>query len=160
MASVEDVRVRRATTTDVAALSQLRYRWRVGERCERGLDERAFEEALSGWIEDHAATHLPFLAEKGLRPVGMAWLALVDRIPGPEQLVRRSAYLQSVYVVADERGHGVGARLIQLVVDHGRSLGLDYIAVHPSEQSFPLYRRLGFAETSRVLELRDVARPG
>lgn len=30
---------------------------------------------------------------------------------------------------------------------------LGYLSVHPSQLSFPLYRRLGFTETGEVLEL-------
>jgi hypothetical protein len=43
---------------------------------------------------------------------------------------------------------------MELVLAYARDLFLDYVAVHPSERSFPLYRRLGFTDTDGVLELR------
>jgi GNAT superfamily N-acetyltransferase len=86
--------------------------------------------------------------------VAIAWLAVVDRIPGPEFFVRRSGYVQSVYVVPDRRSQGVGTALMEHLVGYARNAELDYLAVHPSERSFEFYRRLGFAPTTKVLELR------
>ena len=125
-----------------------------GERGERGLNESSFEAALSTWMVDHVSTHVPFIAYRNGAAIGMAGLALIDRVPGPEHFTRRSAYVQSVYVLPGERSEGVGTGLMNAVLDHARHLGLDYVAVHPSERAFPLYRRLGFTETDSVLELR------
>lgn len=147
------IKIRAGSTADVSPLAALRYEWRVKERGERGLDAASFESALLEWMHSHP-THLPFLALHAGVPIGMAWLAVVDRVPGPEYFMRRSAYIQSVYVVGYERGGGVGTKLMQLVVSHARSEGLDYLAVHPSQQAFSMYRRFGFEETGRVLELR------
>ncbi|MGA2836522.1 MAG: GNAT family N-acetyltransferase [Acidimicrobiales bacterium] len=147
------VEVRIGSVEDVQALAALRYEWRVGERGERGLDPVSFEAALSEWMRGHT-DHIPFLALRGSTPIGMAWLAVVDRVPGPEQFTRRSAYVQSVYVVEHERAAGVGSKLMELVTDHARDMGLGYLAVHPSERAFSLYHRMGFEGTGRVLELR------
>ncbi len=87
-------------------------------------------------------------------PVGMAWMALVDRVPGPERFTRRSGLVQSLYVVPAHRAREIGARLVQRLLDHALGLGLDYMAVHPSDVAFSLYRRLGFSGTERVPELR------
>jgi GNAT superfamily N-acetyltransferase len=154
MAADRSLVVRVADGGDVGDLARLRYWWRAGERGEHGLDPASFEASLGGWMEEHRATHVPFLALRDGRAVAMAWLALVDRIPGPGVFVRRSAYVQSVYVAAAERAAGVGTALMETVLDHARGLGLDYVAVHPSERAFSLYRRLGFSTTDRVLELR------
>jgi ribosomal protein S18 acetylase RimI-like enzyme len=146
--------LRRGAESDASALAHLRFTWRSDEGAERGLDRAAFEVSLRDWIEQHRSSHIPFLAFRGALPIGMTWMALVDRIPGPEHFVRRSAYIQSTYVAQPERARGVGTALVRLLVAHARELHLDYLAVHPSERAFDLYRRLGFAETGRVLELR------
>jgi GNAT superfamily N-acetyltransferase len=154
MTSDDPLLLRVAGVSDVEHLAQLRYQWRAGERGEIGLDERSFERSLRSWMEDHSASHVPFLALRNRGAIGMAWLALVDRVPGPEHFTRRSAYVQSVFVISPERSNGVGTLLMGLVLAHARELSLDYVAVHPSERSFPLYRRLGFTDTDGVLELR------
>lgn len=145
--------VRLAGIGDAEDLARLRYRWRAGERGEGGVDESAFATALAEWMTAHASTHVPFLAVRHHRAIGMAWLAVVDRVPGPGQMTRRSAYVQSTYVVPPERESGIGTLLLRCLLDHAQELGLDYVAVHPSERSFPFYRRLGFTDTDRVLEL-------
>lgn len=107
-------------------------------------------------MAEHRMSHLVWLAEADQIPVGMAWLAVVHRVPGPERWMRLSGTLQSVYVVPERRGSGNGELLVHAVVDRAHLLGLDYISVHPSERSFSLYRRLGFEESSGILELRMV----
>lgn len=156
MTDVDTLVIRVATVSDADALARLRYSWRVNERGERGMNEPSFDAALADWIVKHESTHVPFLAERLGEPIGMAWLALVDRVPGPQNFIRQSAYIQSVYVIASERSCGIGSLLMKFVVEYGRTLGLDYLAVHPSERAFSLYRRLGFVETDRVLELRSL----
>jgi GNAT superfamily N-acetyltransferase len=145
--------VRAATAEDVSALGRLRFRWRVIEQGERGLDEAGFITALATWMRQHSESHFPFLAEWEGDPVGMAWLAVVDRIPGPEVFLRRSAYVQSVYVVPEQRSQGVGARLVAAALDQARALSCGYVAVHHTEGSTTLYRRLGFTDPARVLEI-------
>ena len=83
----------------------------------------------------------------------MAWLCVVDRIPSPGRWTRLAGVLQSLYVVPERRGRGTGAELIQAVLGEARRRGLDYVAVHPTERSFPLYRRAGFGENGRTLEI-------
>ena len=146
--------IRRGGPDDVVHLASLRFEWRSRERGEKGLDQQSFEKELKEWTREHENSHVPFLAFETERPVGMAWLAVVDRIPRPEFFVRRSGYVQSVYVVPNQRSQGVGTALMVHLVGYARNAELDYLAVHPSEKSFEFYRRLGFAPTTQVLELR------
>jgi GNAT superfamily N-acetyltransferase len=138
---------------DVADLATLRFRWRAIERDEVGLSAEEYRDALGRWMYEHAASHVGFIGNLNDEAVAMAWLAIVDRVPGPGHFVRTCAYVQSVYVVPEARDRGLGSALMAEVVRHGRLLGLDYLAVHPSERSFPFYERLGFSATDRVLEL-------
>jgi GNAT superfamily N-acetyltransferase len=146
--------VRPADVRDAGELAALRWRWRVEERGETGLEHLEFERQFAAWMADHPDTHRAWLAESADSAVGMAWLAVIERVPGPQRWRRLSGFLQSVYVAPESRGAGVGRRLIDAAVEAARSMGLDYLSVHPSEKSFPLYRRAGFAGYPGVLELR------
>ena len=146
--------IRWGSADDARALARLRWNWRLDRGEVPAGDLDAFTADLRGWIEGHAASHLPAVAEVEGEVVGMAWLAVVERIPGPGVWTRLSGYLQSVYVEPPHRDGGLGARLVGVVIDEARSRGLDYLAVHPSERSMPFYRRLGFQEYERALELR------
>jgi GNAT superfamily N-acetyltransferase len=118
------------------------------------MDKDQFVDAFIAWMSGHIDSHLAWLAEGDQTAVGMAWLAVVDRIPGPEHWLRLAGNLQSVYVIPERRGSGTGALLVQAVIERAHALGLEYISVHPSARSFSLYRSLGFQESSGVLELR------
>lgn len=137
---------------DVDALVALRFTWCHDEGGESG-DLESFRPAFAQWWAGHAETHAAFLGDVDGRAAGMAWLGILTRIPGPERFRRLSGVVQSVYVRPEARGHGLGSALVQAVVGHARELGLDYLAVHPSERSYPVYERAGFGMTRSVLEL-------
>ena len=148
------VLIRAAEAGDHDALVDLRFVWRVEEEDERGRSRAAFATEFLALMQANADTHRAWLAEDGGAPVGMAWLAIVRRIPSPERFTRLAGYLQSAYVVPRARGRGIGSALVDAVIEGARQQGLDYLAVHPSERSFSLYRRAGFSASDGVLELR------
>lgn len=107
-------------------------------------------------------SHTAFIADDNGMTVGMAWLATVVRIPGPEKWLRLAGNLQSVYVLPSHRELGLGGSLVDAVVSEALQCGLDYVSVHPSAMSFGLYERAGFAQSTGVLEfdLRLRREPG
>jgi GNAT superfamily N-acetyltransferase len=104
-------------------------------------------------VAEHRRTHLPFLVEVEGRSVGMAWLVIVERVPGPEKWKRLSGFLQSVYVTPEHRNDGLGSLLMGTLIAGARREGLEYLSVHPSPRSFPFYRRLGFTGEGSLLFL-------
>jgi GNAT superfamily N-acetyltransferase len=145
--------VRRATVDDALAVAQLRWTWRVDERGEQAASPDEFADRFRSWMFDHADTHFAFVAEDQGAAIGMAWLAVVTRVPGPGVWLRQAGMVQSVYVLPHHRGRQVGEQLVRAAIAQARELSLDYLMVHPSERSFSLYRRVGFAESAGVLEL-------
>ncbi len=104
-------------------------------------------------MAEHRHTHIPFLLDLDSSAVGMAWLAVVERIPGPERWTRLSGNIQSVYVMAEHRNSGLGSLLVGQLIDEARHMSLEYLSVHPSPPSFPFYRRLGFEGEGSLLFL-------
>jgi ribosomal protein S18 acetylase RimI-like enzyme len=144
----------RADESNLSDLAALRYQWRTEELGERGLSPAEFETRFSEWLARHRESHRGYMATIAGVSVGCAWLVIVDRVPGPARFDRRGGMLQSVYVSPEYRNGGVGADLVDLLIGDAREMGLDYLIVHPSERSFPFYRRLGFAAAEKALELR------
>lgn len=122
------------------------------ERDEKGDPDR-FRHDFGHWVADHRDSHLPFVVEADGSPVGMAWLAIIERIPGPQKWTRLSGAIQSVYVLAECRNAGLGSLLMGELIEGARRLGVDYLSVHPSPLSFPFYRRLGFGGEGSLLFL-------
>jgi GNAT superfamily N-acetyltransferase len=143
---------RRADRSDSDELARLRWIWRAVERNERG-DPDTFRGDFVAWVAERHRTHLPFLVEVGGDAVGMAWLVIIERVPGPEKWTRLSGFLQSVYVTPEHRNSGLGSLLMEKLIDGARREGLEYLSVHPSPPSFPFYRRLGFTGEGSLLFL-------
>jgi GNAT superfamily N-acetyltransferase len=130
----------------------LRWIWRAVERGEQGNPDR-FRDDFADWMAERQRTHLPFLVEVEGHAVGMAWLAVIERVPGPEKWTRLSGFLQSVYVTPERRDDGLGSLLVEALIDGATGEGLEYLSVHPSPRSFPFYRRLGFTGEGSLLFL-------
>jgi GNAT superfamily N-acetyltransferase len=61
------------------------------------------------------------------------------------------AYLADVFVLAQHRGHGLGKRLVHLMIDDGP--GADFRWMLHTRDAHDLYRKFGFAEPDeRYLE--------
>src|SRR5262245_59396792 len=92
------VTVRLGDDADAAALAGLRWRRATQERGYQGDNLDEFVATLGEWMRGHPE-HRAFVAEAGGEAVGMAWLAVLDRVPTASEYVRRSGDVQSVFVV-------------------------------------------------------------
>jgi GNAT superfamily N-acetyltransferase len=116
----------------------------------------SFAVDLATWWTDHDDSHLAFVARLApTQVVGMAWLALVPRVPRPGDCTRRSADIQSLFVVPDERGRGIGSELVRAASEHALRLGAGRVTVHSGRRAVPVYERLGFASSAQLLQKTD-----
>ncbi len=129
-------RIYQAEDGDLADLAALRYRWRTAESGEEGLSFEDYDVQHREWLEVHRSSHTPYLVAHQGNPVGCGWLVVIDRVPGPGRFVRRGGMIQSVYIVPEFRNQGLGARLMQVIIEDARVAGLDYLMVHPSARAF------------------------
>jgi L-amino acid N-acyltransferase len=68
----------------------------------------------------------------------------------------RTTVEHSVHVSADHRRRGIGALLVQALIDEARALGMHVMiagVVSSNEASLALHRRLGFVEVGRFPEI-------
>ena len=150
-ADTSQVDVGLAGPQDAGELARLLRLFSSPEEQEQSLE--SFEADLAGWWAEHQRSHIRFVARTaGSDVVGMAWLAVVPRVPRPGSLARLSADVQSVFVLPAQRGKGVGGALVRAVTDHALHLGAAHVTVHSSEGAVPLYERLGFASSPLLLQ--------
>jgi GNAT superfamily N-acetyltransferase len=133
----------------------------------------SFSADLETWWAHHHVSHLAFVArqvecdgkcdgkcdgESGAESggesgvVGMAWLALLPRVPRPGTTARLSADVQSVFVEPEHRGQGIGSALVQAASEHAARLGAGRVTVHSGRRAVPVYERLGFASSRQLLQ--------
>ncbi len=144
--------IRRGGPDDIAELARLLW-WHAApdERAAQGVDEFAAD--LAVWWDAHADSHLAFVASAaGSGLIGMAWLALLPRIPRPGTTSRQSADIQSVFVVPEHRGAGVGAALVEAATAYAFAHAAGRVTVSSSRRAVPVYQRSGFSSSPRLLE--------
>jgi GNAT superfamily N-acetyltransferase len=146
------VRISQANADDVADLARLLWLdTRNEEPAQRSVD--AFAAELAQWWVAHQNSHLAFVARL-LRPeiVGMAWVALVPRVPRPGATSRLSADIQSVFVMPEQRGQGIGSALVEAASGHATRLGSLRVTVRSGRKAVPVYERLGFESSRQLLQ--------
>ena len=145
------MRISQATTDDVADLARLLWQDTLDEEpAQQSVD--AFAADVAGWWATHQHSHVAFIARLR-RPevVGMAWVALLPRVPRPGATSRLSADIQSVFVLAEHRGQGIGSALVAAASEHATSLGSLRVTVHSGRKAVPVYERLGFESSGQLL---------
>lgn len=143
--------IERAGPDDVRGLARLKWIDRATDTADDAEFE-SFVHALGAWWDAHRATHSAFVARTGDATVGAAWVALVPRVPSPGASNRLSADIQSVFVMPQHRGGGVGTALVDAATAHAHSAGASRVTVHSSERAVPVYQRLGFAGSPKLLQ--------
>jgi GNAT superfamily N-acetyltransferase len=146
------MRISRANADDVAALAQLLWLDTHDEEPAQ-LSVDAFAAELAQWWAAHQDSHFAFVARL-LRPeiVGMAWVALVPRVPRPGATSRLSADIQSVFVMPEQRGQGIGSALVEAASKHATQLGSLRVTVHSGRRAVRVYERLGFESSRQLLQ--------
>ena len=141
------VTIRAAAPADVDDLVELR-RELAFEGIERReqVESEGFEETCRAFLRQALAgsSWQIWVAVADERIVANVYVALVDKVPRPEGEATRIAYLTNVYTRPEQRGNGIGARLVERAQQAARETDCELMLVWPSDQSGAFYERLGF----------------
>lgn len=153
MVGVDDITIRPAADADLPAVALLRWQWDVDDNgAKAALTREEFVARFVDWANANASTHRCAVVLRDERVVGMGWLAVTERVPSPSSPVRRTGDVQRVYVSPDERGSGLGSRVIEQLVELADELGLERVTVHSSRRAIPAYNRHGFVPSVHLLQ--------
>lgn len=142
-----------AALDDVEGLARMKWADAVA-RADTASDFASFVNDLRTWWLAHQSTHFAYVARDDGEIIGTAWIALVPRVPRPGEVQRQSADLQSVFVLPEHRGGGIGSALVEAACAHAVRDGATRITVHSRDLAVPVYQRLGF-DTSPLLLQRS-----
>ncbi|GGV31784.1 GNAT family acetyltransferase [Kitasatospora herbaricolor] len=139
---MNDLQIRRATADDLPAIVAMLADDPLGSTRESPEDLTPYRSAFRR-IEDDPQQHLVVAVRDG-RTVGTLQLTL---IPGLSRKGSTRAVVEAVRVHADERGGGLGSRLIEWAVDTSRALGANLVQLTSDAgrtDAHRFYERLGF----------------
>jgi len=146
------IRVRRATTADIAALVEIR-RESSDEQLDHGSSSATFAERMTRFLEGALADDRwrIFVAEVDGQIVSTAYLQLIPKVPRPWPNPPWG-YVSSVFTRPAHRDRGIGAMVLHELRATAERDGLERLLLWPSERSVAFYQRLGF-RTDETLEL-------
>jgi GNAT superfamily N-acetyltransferase len=147
--------IRRAAPADAPALARLRFDFRAEVEVP-GEDEWVFLTRCTEWMRVRlgGGTWRVWMAEEAARPVGTAWLQLVEKLPNPVAEPEWHGYVSSLYVVPAARGRGVGSALLLACLAECARRAVDAVVLWPTPRSRSLYLRHGFGMRDDLLQLR------
>lgn len=149
---MDDIACRPTRPHELAAVAELRWRW-VQELY--GTPDTTLEEFVPrfvAWAREAESSHRCMVLVRAGAVIGMAWLAITQRVPHPRVFERMSGDVQCVYVMPGERSRGLGGELIEAVLAWAGDLGLERVTVHSSDRAVPAYARHGFEVSPRLLQ--------
>ena len=156
--TLPDIRVRRATLADVAALA----RHRVGMYRDMGhipeSDEARFLDASAAYFRSALASgeYLAWLAVTTTPPeeiVSGAGLIVRPMIPRPGTaggIEVRDAQVVNVYTEVAWRRRGLAALVMRHLLDYTSANKLKRVSLHASDDGRPLYASLGSEPTNEM----------
>jgi GNAT superfamily N-acetyltransferase len=158
---VSNYEIRLAAGADLLDIAALRWAQERGVQDVRVgqavVDFDEFAADFIDWAASHPEHHCVVARDDtdrdGSRIVGMAWLAELPRVPSPISFDRAGGDIQSVYVSPDNRNEGIGAAMVQRIVELAGQLGLMRVTVHSSGRAIPVYARAGFRAKVNLLAL-------
>ncbi|MET7345980.1 GNAT family N-acetyltransferase [Streptomyces sp. NPDC087866] len=139
---MSDLDIRRATADDLAEIVALLADDPLGAQRESPDDLAPYRPALRRLTDDPNQHMMVAVREK--RVVGTLQLTV---IPGLSRRGSTRSVIEGVRIHADERGSGLGTRLIQWAVDESRRQGCQLVQLTSDAtrtDAHRFYERLGF----------------
>jgi GNAT superfamily N-acetyltransferase len=111
-------------------------------------DDPGFRRAVGRWFSEHVGTESfrAWIAEEDGRVVAFGGLVLVTRPPYTNNPSGLEGLVTSMYTVPDRRGRGIGAGIMDAMVEAARGLGVGRLVLYSSKGAESLYRRFGFTD--------------
>ncbi|MDV6011114.1 GNAT family N-acetyltransferase [Haloechinothrix sp. LS1_15] len=149
---MDDLAVRPPNDDELATLAEFRWQWDLENGRTPTINHDEFVHSFVLWAQRNRRSHRAVVMLRGSEIIGMAWLAIVPRVPTPRSVERSSGDVQSVYVVPHERDRGHGGRLIEAIMRLAREAGVERVTVHSSDRAVPMYERQRFVNSPRLLQ--------
>ncbi len=139
-----------ADRQDIAELADLRIAYL---KEDSGIADAAGEKVLRERLLPYFAAHLGkdlfvYAVRDGGRIVSCAFLLTVEKPASPSFPTGRTGTVLNVYTLPEERKKGYAKTVMNALLADAERMGLDNVELKSTDAGYPLYRSLGFADTS------------
>jgi GNAT superfamily N-acetyltransferase len=127
--------------------------YEVGNLSQR--ENASVEEANKQYLLEAipAGQFISWVAETGSVIAGISGLLIYKRPPVEGNLSGLEGYIMNMYTVPQYRGQGIALLLLTTIIDYVKSSGANVVLLHAAKDVQPLYRKCGFRETHKEMEL-------
>lgn len=141
--------IRKADHKDIDGLTKIRLAYLSEDHGGLSDQETA---ALVGQLPGYFASHLgkdfiAFLAEEGELFVASVFLVISEKPANLNFITGKTGTILNVYTQPEYRRQGLAGQLMKLAMEEAGKHNLSYLELSASKDGYPLYRKLGFAET-------------
>ncbi|MCR5140934.1 MAG: GNAT family N-acetyltransferase [Ruminococcus sp.] len=110
-------------------------------------EERCMREQLPDYFGRKLGSELiAFVARDGGRPVAAAYLFIMEKPASPFLPNGFDGEVLSVYTEPEYRGRGICTQLMKNLIGYGREHHLCRIDLFATDEGYPIYKKLGFAD--------------
>ncbi len=97
--------------------------------------------------------HSTILAMDGERIVGCATICYFRIMPTFSHPSGKRAYLMNVYTMKEWQRHGIAKKMVSMLIEEAWKRGVTEISLDATEEGRPLYKNLGFVESTEGMVL-------
>ncbi len=137
-----------ATQADLPQVADLRWRLRVDDApvSDRGAYDRFVADFIRICAEEWRPEEMVhWIAADGKHVLAVMSIAIIRKLPSPENLRGRWGYVSNSYVLPHARNAGVGQNLLTAIDAWARAEDLELLLVWPSERAYPSMSGRAFA---------------
>lgn len=115
----------------------------------RKNNEEYYREALLG------GTHTACFAinEESGEIIGCGGICYQREMPSPDNKAGTNGYLMNIYTLPEYRGHGVGRRIVEFLIDDAKGRNTEKIYLESSKDAKHLYEGIGFSDMQDYMKL-------
>lgn len=138
-----------ATMDDVNELIALRLAYLTDDLGELSAEHIAMLPGeLVPYFKKHLGKDLLAFVARDKDIVSCGWLLLVEKPPSPRFPHGRTGVLFNVYTKPERRHQGLASGVMRELMEYARTIELDVLELHATDDGYPLYLSLGFEDDS------------
>ncbi|WP_054707321.1 GNAT family N-acetyltransferase [Bacillus sp. JCM 19041] len=146
------MKFRKATTKDIDVLINLRKKQLIDEGIEADIEiDQELRQFFEDTLKDRSLVQL--LVEDNERIIACGAVVFYQFPPTYTNKSGRKAYITNMYTDKEHRGKGIATKLLSILVEETRQIGISKIWLGASILGRPVYKKFGFTEIDEWLEL-------